>query len=464
MNKSNVGASTDMVHLLMDVFIMAVSLAITTLVYGDSLDIKKFETLLVLVMVYAIIFILSNKQEQVYNVTLFYYLDRIYKKITRSFVWAAFSTSTVLYFFALNELESYIYLLFLILSYVLCCFYVFFSKKYVGRALNHQNIPRTAFVGNVSSFNKFIYFLNKTNILINSVGYICWDERDEVSQKYIGHIDDLEQLIRKHNIDQIYVLQRQENDLEYIQKYIDLCIEMGVTCRVIVDFYKVKKTNSYVSSVGTYPVITYHTISLNTGESMVKRFVDIIGAMVGIVLSSPIMILAAIAIKIDSPGPVMFKQVRVGQNGRHFKIYKFRSMYIDAEERKAELLAKNEMDGLMFKMKDDPRITKVGKFIRKFSIDELPQFFNVLFGSMSLVGTRPPTVDEVAQYERGQWRRISIKPGITGMWQVNGRSKVQKFEDVVAMDVEYIDKWSLMLDLKIILKTFAVLFERDSAY
>ena len=139
-------------------------------------------------------------------------------------------------------------------------------------------------------------------------------------------------------------------------------------------------------------------------------------------------------------------------------------MYIDAEERKAELMEQNEMDGLMFKMKNDPRITKVGKFIRKCSIDELPQFFNVLGGSMSLVGTRPPTVDEVAQYERGQWRRISIKPGITGMWQVNGRSNVQNFDDVVAMDVEYIDNWSLFLDIKIIFKTVAVLLGHDGAY
>ena len=287
---------------------------------------------------------------------------------------------------------------------------------------------------------------------------------DEDSDEYIGNIEDLENLIREYNLDQIYILQNRETDLDYIQRYIDLCIEMGVTCRVIVDFYKRRRANSYVSSVGTYPVITYHTISLNTGASMIKRFVDIVGALAGIILTSPIMLVAAIAIKIDSPGPVLFKQVRVGQNGRQFKIYKFRSMYIDAEERKAELMEQNEMDGLMFKMKNDPRITKVGKFIRKCSIDELPQFFNVLGGSMSLVGTRPPTVDEVAQYERGQWRRISIKPGITGMWQVNGRSNVQNFDDVVAMDVEYIDNWSLFLDIKIIFKTVAVLLGHDGAY
>ena len=198
---------------------------------------------------------------------------------------------------------------------------------------------------------------------------------------------------------------------------------------------------------------------------MLKRLMDIAGGMIGLILSSPIMLVTAIAIKLDSPGPVLFKQTRVGQNGRHFKIYKFRSMYIDAEERKKELMARNEMQGdVMFKMKDDPRITRVGKVIRKLSIDELPQFFNILGGSMSLVGTRPPTVDEVEKYKTNQWRRISIKPGLTGMWQVSGRSNVKSFDEIVEMDVEYIDNWSLWLDFKIILKTVLVLLKHDDAY
>ena len=140
-------------------------------------------------------------------------------------------------------------------------------------------------------------------------------------------------------------------------------------------------------------------------------------------------------------------------------------MYIDAEERKKELMAQNEIKGgVMFKMKDDPRITRVGKVIRKLSIDELPQFFNVLGGSMSLVGTRPPTLDEVEKYERNQWRRISIKPGLTGMWQVSGRSSIQDFDEIVELDTEYIDNWSLMLDIKLILKTVIVLLKHDDAY
>ena len=266
-------------------------------------------------------------------------------------------------------------------------------------------------------------------------------------------------------MDQIYIIQKNGEEISFTQKYVDLCIDMGVTVRLIVDFYKRRRANYYVSTVGTYPVIAFHTVTLNTYEQFIKRAMDIVAGLIGVIVFSPIMLVTAIAIKLDSPGPVLFKQTRVGQNGRHFKIYKFRSMYIDAEERKKDLLSQNELEGgVMFKIKDDPRITRVGKFIRKTSIDELPQFFNILQGTMSLVGTRPPTLDEVEKYGRKQWRRISIKPGLTGMWQVSGRSNIKSFDEIVQLDTEYIDNWTLGLDLKIIFKTFLVLLKHDDAY
>ncbi len=166
----------------------------------------------------------------------------------------------------------------------------------------------------------------------------------------------------------------------------------------------------------------------------------------------------ALAIKLDSPGPILFSQTRIGRNGRRFKIYKFRSMYLDAEERKKELEKQNEIQGLMFKMENDPRITKVGKFIRKTSIDELPQFYNVVKGDMSLVGTRPPTEDEFEKYNQYYRRRISMTPGLTGLWQVSGRSEIEDFDDVVKYDLKYIDSWSLLLDFKILLQTIKVVF------
>ena len=168
-------------------------------------------------------------------------------------------------------------------------------------------------------------------------------------------------------------------------------------------------------------------------------------------------------IKLDSPGPVFFAQKRVGRNGRIFRMYKFRSMYIDAEERKKELMAQNEMNGLMFKMEDDPRITKVGKFLRKTSLDEFPQFINILKGDMSLVGTRPPTLDEFEQYKTYHKKRLSFRPGLTGMWQVSGRSDITDFEEIVRLDVEYINNWSVSLDIKILIKTVLAVFAESGA-
>ena len=205
-------------------------------------------------------------------------------------------------------------------------------------------------------------------------------------------------------------------------------------------------------------IVTMGTVEMKLRDRIAKRAMDIAGAIVGCVISFPIIAVVAIPLKIESPGPLFFKQKRVGLNGRYFYIHKLRSMYMDAEERKKELMAKNEMNGLMFKMEDDPRVTKVGKFIRKTSIDELPQFFDVLRGDMSLVGTRPPTVDEYKQYESHHKRRLSMKPGITGLWQVSGRSNIEDFEEVVKLDVTYIDNWSLWNDIKILFKTVYVVF------
>jgi len=191
---------------------------------------------------------------------------------------------------------------------------------------------------------------------------------------------------------------------------------------------------------------------------------DLAGGIVGLFVLILLYPFLAVAIKLTSKGPVLFKQVRVGKNGKRFVIYKFRSMAADAEKRKKELEKLNECDGAVFKIKDDPRVTRIGKIMRKLSLDELPQVFNVLKGEMSLVGTRPPTPDEVAKYQKWHHRRISIRPGITGLWQVSGRNKISNFDEIVRLDLKYIDNWSIWLDIKIIFKTVIVLFKRDTAY
>ena len=237
--------------------------------------------------------------------------------------------------------------------------------------------------------------------------------------------------------------------------------DMGATVHVSIEI--LNRFDEYHKSfhmMGNIPVVTFSNQHYDWKMLIVKRLMDIAGAIVGLAITAVATVLLAPPLLIESPGPLFFSQKRVGKNGRFFQIYKFRSMYRDAERRKKELESQNEMNGFMFKMKDDPRITKVGKFIRKTSIDELPQFLNVLKGDMSLVGTRPPTVDEFRQYELHQKRRLSAKPGITGLWQVSGRNNINDFEDVVKLDVQYIDNWSIGMDIRILLKTIRVVFEK----
>lgn len=196
--------------------------------------------------------------------------------------------------------------------------------------------------------------------------------------------------------------------------------------------------------------------------NILKRSLDILGAIVGLLITAIFFIPIAIAIYIDDPGPIFYSQVRCGHRGRTFRIWKFRSMVANADALKH--LVENEAQGLVFKNKNDPRITRVGAFLRKSSLDEFPQFWNVLTGDMSLVGTRPPTVDEVLQYQPHHWQRLEVKPGITGEWQVRGRSSVADFEDIVKMDLQYQAKWSVVYDVRLILETILAVLNRRGAY
>ncbi len=210
-----------------------------------------------------------------------------------------------------------------------------------------------------------------------------------------------------------------------------------------------QSTNSYTQT--THPSVTSKT----------KRLIDIIGALIGLAITGIVAIPIAIFIQFDNPGPLFFTQVRCGFLGKTFHIRKFRSMVVDAEELKH--LVKNEAQGNMFKNECDPRITNIGRFLRKSSLDELPQFWNVIKGEMSLVGTRPPSIDEVELYQTHHWRRLEVKPGITGEWQVNGRSNIKDFEEVVRMDLKYQQKWSIAYDLQLIWKTIWVVLNRSGA-
>lgn len=270
------------------------------------------------------------------------------------------------------------------------------------------------------------------------------------------------EMARQMPLDEVFI-HLPNTDKDDIRHIIYDLETMGVACHYNIDLIERQQKDMQVGSFAGYTVVTYAINHYDHRRMAIKRLLDIVGGLCGCMITILVTPFVALAIRLDSPGPIFFAQTRIGKNGRRFKIYKFRSMYVDAEERKKELEAQNEMQGLMFKMENDPRITKVGKFIRKTSIDELPQFFNIVKGDMSLVGTRPPTEDEFEQYNSHYRRRISMTPGLTGLWQISGRSDISDFDEVVRLDLEYIDNWTIWLDLKILLQTvFVVLAGRGS--
>ncbi len=262
----------------------------------------------------------------------------------------------------------------------------------------------------------------------------------------------------QHVVDEVFIQVDEIQKRETFLKNMILEFEkMGIVVNLNLDLFDLGlEGERRVYNLEQYQVLAFSSRLFDYRMVQIKRLIDILGALVGMVITVIVGAVLAPFLLLESPGPLIFCQKRVGVNGRVFHFYKFRSMYVDAEERKKELMAQNEVSGLMFKMENDPRVTKVGNFIRKTSIDELPQFWNVLKGDMSLVGTRPPTLDEYQQYSYYQKRRISFRPGITGLWQISGRSDIKDFDEVVRLDLKYIDNWSLVLDFKIILKTILV--------
>jgi exopolysaccharide biosynthesis polyprenyl glycosylphosphotransferase len=265
---------------------------------------------------------------------------------------------------------------------------------------------------------------------------------------------DVKGLLERGGLDELIVVTDNEPLSEFTDTFL-LCEELGVTARVVLNFFPHSFARTELEQFGEFPLLSFSTTPTNEALFFVRRIMDLV---IVCIFGIPILLvigISSIAIRLTSPGPVFFKQERCGLNGRLFTMYKLRSMVNNSEQARFELETLNEMDGPVFKSSRDPRRTKVGKFLRKFSIDEFPQFYNVLRGDMSLVGPRPPLPQEVARYERWQRRRLSMKPGITCLWQISGRNEVS-FQEWMKLDLTYIDNWSLLLDLKILLKTVPV--------
>jgi exopolysaccharide biosynthesis polyprenyl glycosylphosphotransferase len=279
----------------------------------------------------------------------------------------------------------------------------------------------------------------------------------------LGYVGSLAALLDRLPVDEVvFVVEGRHPDI--FKEAIAACDARGVDVLLTLPPEYSTEAKLEIASVSgfDFPLLGLRRTPTGELELAVKRVMDFLGGTFGCVLAAPIMLLAAIAIKLESPGPVLFRQVRAGRNGRKFVMYKFRSMVIDAESQKATLMHLNEMGGPVFKIRQDPRITRVGRIIRKTSIDELPQFFNIIKGDMSMVGPRPPLPSEVEEYKPWQRRRLSVKPGLTGLWQVSGRNQVD-FDEWMQLDLQYIDNWSLWLDIKILFQTIPVVLLHKGA-
>jgi exopolysaccharide biosynthesis polyprenyl glycosylphosphotransferase len=286
---------------------------------------------------------------------------------------------------------------------------------------------------------------------------------EEIAERMIGTLDDLEGILMRHVIDDVLITLPIKSCYGKIQNTIALCERLGVRAAYLADVFQSSLGRPSYEQTGRFPVVRMHVVT-DDHRMLVKRAMDLIGGSVGLIVAAPVMLVVAIAIKMSGPGPVIFSQQRFGLNKRRFAMYKFRTMVIGAEALQADLETRNEATGPVFKIRDDPRVTRVGRLLRRMSLDELPQLFNVVRGDMSLVGPRPLPVRDVHKFsESWLMRRFSVPPGVTGLWQISGRSDLA-FDRWVLLDLQYIDGWSLGLDLQILAKTVpAVLWGRGAA-
>lgn len=360
--------------------------------------------------------------------------------------------------FCLKESETYsriIIGLFFVIDIVLMFLFRTILKKIIFRrnrkAKHSSKVLIATNRASAESILKRFAECEYENITVKGLFILDEDMKDceLAGHTVLGGRDELFEFARTRVTDRVF-LDYSGNDMREI---IDKLLLMGVTTHVSVNAFLEGAPNLVVEHVNDYTVITTSINLMSFKQKVIKRTMDILFSIPGLLITFVLAIILGPIIYIQSPGPIFFKQTRIGKNGRKFKMYKFRSMYMDAEERKKELMSQNKMNGLMFKMDNDPRITPIGRFIRKTSLDEFPQFINIFKGDMSMVGTRPPTVDEYELYEMHHKSRLAIKPGLTGMWQSSGRSDITDFEEVVRLDNEYIRNFSIGLDIKIIFKT-----------
>lgn len=346
-----------------------------------------------------------------------------------------------------------------------------YMERIIWKSVIRKKMERTdrkraiVLVSSISLANETIHnFQQRDHVDFEIVGITLLQEGNHTSIAGIPVIGNLEESIDYYSsnvVDEVFIRIPSEQPLP--QKFISQCLDMGLAVHLNLEKRLEINIHQEVQKLGDFTVLTACMNSVTSRQLFVKRLMDIVVSLVGLIFTIVITLVITPVILVQSPGPVFFKQQRVGRGGRTFYIYKFRTMNRNAEECKAELMSENEMDGPIFKIENDPRVFPFGRVLRKWSIDEFPQFINVLRGDMSLVGTRPPTVDEYMQYQAHHKKRLAAKPGLTGLWQISGRNKIVDFEEIVRLDSEYINNWQLGLDIKILFYTILVVLGKKGA-
>jgi exopolysaccharide biosynthesis polyprenyl glycosylphosphotransferase len=394
----------------------------------------------------------------------------IFKSLAKVTVIGGVVTSSIIFLFEPAGFSRSFFGAFLILSFIMLVAEQFLVRFALRLArLEGYNYRNVLVVGTGKSAGKVVDILDgHKGWGLKVLGLLHTSPGAEMTplngHPVIGSIQDMVEICKAQPVDEVIFCDSRENSWTDFADHITMLGEMGITCRTVLNLYYQFEGKKELGMLhGEVPLLTFRAVSVDADQLFFKRCLDIIGGCVGLAFASCTFPFIAIAIKLESPGPLFFGQTRVRENGRTFTCWKFRSMFQDAEARKQGLMHLNEMEGAIFKIKNDPRVTRVGAFLRKTSLDEMPQFWNVLKGEMSLVGTRPPTPAEVEGYQNWQRKRICMKPGITGLWQVSGRNSVTDFNEVVRLDLEYIDTWSLATDLRLILRTLKVVFFREGA-
>ncbi len=464
---------------LADLFIFILSFAVATLITHQQLDATSLETFLAirisvenLILIFGVIL----AWHLVFSFFGLYHSMRLSSRWLEAIdIFKATTVGTVM-IFAASVIFNIIMITpgFLVVFWETSCVLTLLSRVILRFTLDQvrvrgRNLRCILLVGTNRRVLKFAEkVIKKPELGYQLAGFVDdkWvgEGNDELQKKYpLVNFAELSDYLRDNVIDEVMIGLPIKSYYEKYSKIVNLSIEQGINVRIIADLFFTQVAKSKTENFEGNPIITLYTGSMNYGALLTKRVLDIVLSLILLVLLSPLFIVTAIAVKISSPGPVFFCQERLGLYKRLFKLYKFRTMVLDAEKMLADLEEYNEADGPVFKIKNDPRITKIGRFLRMSSIDELPQLFNVLRGDMSLVGPRPLPVRDYKEFDHVWFnRRFSVRPGITCFWQVNGRSDVS-FAKWIEMDLRYIDTWTLKLDFLILLKTIPAVFKGEGA-